>query len=61
MSKSEVVSKTFGIINVEVTASDNEVRVWGCNPNTGMCVFRIKAMGKAHFNKELTEIVVVPK
>jgi hypothetical protein len=61
MSKPEVVSKKFGTINVEVTASDNEVRVWGCSPKTGMCIFRIKAVGKAHFNRELTEIVVVPK
>ena len=62
MSKSKnVVRKKLGILNVEMTVSDNEVRIWGCDPKKGISVFRVKAMGKVRFNKELADIMVVPK
>jgi len=61
VSKPEVGRKEFGVLNVVVSVSDNEVRVWGCDSKKGISVFRVKAVGKVHSNKELTEIVVMPK
>lgn len=40
--------KEFGLLNVVVTKSEGEVRIWGCDPKTGQCCFRLKALGEVH-------------
>lgn len=40
--------KEFGILNVVVSKSKGEVRIWGCDPKTGQCMFRLKALGNVH-------------
>lgn len=56
----KVDRKEFGMVNVEITVSDNELRLWACNEN-GESVLRIKAQGKVHCTEEMSSIIVVDR
>jgi len=56
----KIESKEFGLVNLKVTKSDNEVRVWACDPKTGQNCFRLKAMGKV-YAAVIYDIVVKPE
>lgn len=55
-----VKRKEIGFVNVDISVSDTEFRLWACNWS-GVSVLRIKAVGKVHYNKELNEIIVTGK
>ena len=57
MSKVKIVEKEFDG-HVKVTVSDNEARLWVCN-SQGICVFRLKAIGKTHVGEH--DVIVVSK
>lgn len=59
MSSAKIERKDFGFLNLEVTKSDNEVRVWASSIG-GINQFRLKATGKVHA-ATIADIVVTSK
>ena len=51
--------REFGFVNLVVTKDsvDDQIRMWACNKE-GVCVFRLKAMGKVTASDDLGEIIV---
>jgi len=51
--------RELGIVNAQISVTDNEVRVWLCNPELGCSVFRVKAQGKVYGSDD--GVVILPK
>ena len=49
--------KEFGIVNLVVEMSPNEVKIWACDPKEGRNVFRLKATGKV-YAADISDIIV---
>lgn len=56
----KVDRKKYGFVNVEITVSDNELRLWACDEN-GQNVLRIKAQGEVHCTEDVNDIIVVDR
>lgn len=52
--------KDFGLVNLTVTMSKGEVRVWACHPGTGENLFRLQALGEMHA-LTIADIIVASK
>jgi hypothetical protein len=43
--------------HVAVSISENEVRVWVCDTEIGMNIFRFKAIGKVHHGEQDVTVI----
>lgn len=46
-------------VNLKVTVSANEVRVWACSQTTGINVFRLKATGYVVAPKDSIKDIII--
>jgi len=55
-----VKRKEFGLVNLVVSVSDEEVRVWACSEK-GVSVFRLKVNGRVFKSSSLDNIIVISR